>query len=233
MQPTREQLQRNILGVRQEVAEACTRFGRDPDSVRVVTVTKYVESETASRLVGLGQLDLGENRPQQLDEKARSIGDHGIRWHMIGHLQRNKVRLVVPRCHLIHSVDSPRLLESIHECASGLGTVARCLLEINISGDESKHGLRESEVMPLLELADGLSSVEIQGLMAMSGLDSTPDESLRQFEAVRELRDRLASQCGDRFRLTELSMGMSGDFLQAIQAGATLLRIGSRFFERD
>ncbi len=231
MQPTREQLQRNLRQVQQEVTEACALAGRDPNSVRIVAVTKYVDAETTRCLAELGQLDLGENRPQQLAEKVSAINSTPIRWHMIGHLQRNKIKLVVPTCHMIHSVDSLRLLEAINEFALQSGTVAECLLEINISGETAKHGLRADEMPSLLEAAAGIDGVKVQGLMAMSGLDSTPEESLRQFVAVRELRDSLAEQYGEQFPLPELSMGMSGDFPQAIEAGATLLRIGSRLFE--
>lgn len=233
MQPTREQLQRNLQRVQQEVAEACSMAGRDLNSVRIVGVTKYVDAEIARSLAEIGQLDLGENRPQQLAEKVAAIDIIPVRWHMIGHLQRNKIKLVVPACHLIHSVDSLRLLQSISEFAVQKGTVAKCLLEINISGEAAKHGLRPDEMQSMLDAAAGLGGISVHGLMAMSGLDSTPDESLRQFVAVRELRDRLAEKYGEEFPLPELSMGMSGDSPQAVEAGATLLRIGSRLFETD
>jgi pyridoxal phosphate enzyme (YggS family) len=154
-----------------------------------------------------------------------------IRWHMIGHLQRNKVRAVVPRATLIHSLDSLRLAKAINDESRRNDCTTRCLIEINISGDSSKHGFQPNELEPALEKVAELTNLCVCGLMAMSGLDSTEDESLREFNAVREIRDSLQQSMGNRYLLTELSMGMSGDFSHAVAAGSTIVRIGSALFE--
>lgn len=231
MQISAWKIRENRERVREAVAAACGACGRAPDAVRIVAVTKYVDAATAKLLVDAGEEDLGENRPQQLDEKRRILANQAIRWHLIGHLQRNKVRLAVPACSLIHSVDSLQLLQSIDSASRAASVVSAVLLEVNISGEGAKQGFSASQLPGVLEKAAPLSGLRIQGLMAMSGLDCGPAEARRQFDAVRELRDRMTAAFGPSFDLAELSMGMSGDYSEAIAAGATLVRIGSRFFE--
>ncbi len=235
----RERLEANWRTVVDEVNQATVASGRPADAVRIIGVTKYVDASLTEALVDVGCRDLGENRPQSLWSKADAIADKDIRWHLIGHLQRNKLRRTLQYPVLIHSIDSARLLKSVSDelDSSGVDTKlaqadasahADVLVEVNISGDETKTGMTTAQIRELFESLP-YSHVNILGLMAMAGWGTDPDESRRQFAAVRELRDELAAEFG--LPLTQLSMGMSGDFAEAIAEGATMVRIGSRIYE--
>jgi pyridoxal phosphate enzyme (YggS family) len=224
----RQRLQTNWQQVNDEVQRAIDRAGRDPASVKIVGVSKYVDAELTQALVDVGCHDLGESRPQSLWEKSASVSHPDIRWHLIGHLQRNKIRRTLPSVSLIHSVDSPRLLDALAKEAESQHRVVDALLELNISGDASKTGLLPDQLSPLLA-ALPITGVRIRGLMAMSGWGTDPGGARQQFAAARCYRDQLQEKFGQP--LPELSMGMSGDFAAAIAEGATIVRIGSRLFE--
>lgn len=223
-----QHIARNVSEIRERIAGAALRSGRTPSEVTLVAVTKYVASEMARLLIGAGCCDLGESRPQQLWDKADALGDLSIRWHMIGHLQRNKVRRTLPLVSLVHSVDSARLLAAIDDEAAAVVPV---LLEVNVSGEEAKHGFLPHEVEPLLPQLPQYRNVAVRGLMCMAGLEGGLDDARREFALLRELRDRLRVNCPPGTTLDELSMGMSGDFEAAVEEGATLVRIGSALFE--
>lgn len=228
--PIGVRLRANWEGVREEVAAAAAAAGRDPGSVRVIGVTKYVGAEVTRRLVGCGCSDLGESRPQQLEEKARELADLAqVRWHMIGSLQRNKARKVARVAGVVHSIDTPELLVYLDRVAGEEGRQIDGLLEVNISGEASKHGFTAERLFAAARSLVGVRNVRLVGLMGMAGLDATPDQTRRQFALLRELSQRLAAETG--LALAELSMGMSGDFVAAIAEGATMVRIGSRLFE--
>jgi PLP dependent protein len=241
------QLGRNLAEIRGRIAAAAARSGRRPDEVLLVVVTKYVGAREIRAVLAAGCADLGESRPQQLWERAETLAAEPIHWHLIGHLQRNKVRRTVPLVHVIHSVDSLRLAAAIdEEAASPLLSgeaptsgypAARAvrrmpiLMEVNVSGEPAKHGLTPDELEPLLPSLATLKNVELRGLMCMAGLEGGLDAARRQFAALRGLRDRLRQNCPPTVALQELSMGMSGDFEVAIEEGATIVRIGSAVFE--
>lgn len=222
----------NYQNVVSEVAEAAQKANRNPEEITVVGVSKYVDSATTEMLFNAGCKTLGESRPQSLWDKAEQLSHLACDWHMIGHLQRNKLRRTLPLVSLVHSIDSLRLADSISTTAVDLGLTIHGLLEINISGDESKHGFSPNEVSEAIESVHRLDGLRIVGLMAMSGLDSSPADARREFAEVRILRDALATGgLPPSMSLHELSMGMSGDFKEAIAEGATLIRVGSRLFE--
>lgn len=224
----------NLGQVRERVAAAARQSGRTADDVRLVAVTKYVSIEVIRALVAAGCHDLGENRPQQLVERAQQLNQSAIRWHLIGHWQRNKVRRTLPAVSFLHAGDRMSLLEEIsRERASGVASKATLpvLLEINISGDPSKHGFAAHEVEPLLPAISRFVGLEVVGLMAMSGLESDATQARREFAAVRELAERLQQVAPPGMSFRELSMGMSGDFELAIAEGATIVRIGSALYE--
>lgn len=228
----RKRILYNWQQVSAKVADAATKCGRSMADVQVIGVTKYVDAAKTRMLVDAGCTTLGENRPQALWQKAESesLADQVIDWHMIGHLQRNKLRRLLRYRPLIHSVDSERLLESIVAQSGkmeGESQSLEILLEVNISGDESKTGLTAEAIARLIAQHD-CSSVQIRGLMAMAGWGTDADQAQRQFAAVRELRDRISTETGQN--LPHLSMGMSGDFEAAIAEGATMVRIGSSLF---
>ena len=230
-QTHRDQLRRNVESVHERVARAAREAGRNPDDVRVIAVTKYVDAAIARALVEAGCSELGESRPQVLWDKYEKMSDLTVSWHMIGHLQRKKVKRTLPIVDWIHSVDSERLLVEIDKRAAEQQISAQVLLEINISGDAAKDGLTAAEARKLVEDAERFPNLKLMGLMGMGGLTSGEPELRAQFASLRRLRDELQSIDPSRNELSQLSMGMSGDFEIAIQEGATLVRIGSLFFE--
>lgn len=230
----------NLARVRGQIADAARRSGRSADDVTLLAVTKYVSSDVVRPLVDAGCRDLGESRPQLLWDKAAQLADLPIRWHLIGHFQRNKVRRTLPLVAMIHSVDSPRLLAAIDEEMQSQGTAMQLphqhlplpvLLEVHISSDTAKHGFEPAEIEPFLAKAAEYRHVSVRGLMGMASLDGGFDAARREFAALRNLRDCLQPNCPDGVALNELSMGMSGDFEVAIEEGATIVRVGSALFE--
>jgi pyridoxal phosphate enzyme (YggS family) len=221
----------NLANVRTRIEAAATRSGRSGEAITLVAVTKYVSIDAAAEAVRAGCRDLGESRPQELWAKAAALADPAIRWHLVGHLQRNKVRRTLPIVHLIQSIDSQRLLAAIDAEAASLGRPVQALVEINISGEPAKTGLVPAELEPLLAYAATLQHVAIRGLMGMARLEGDAEAARRDFAALRELRDRLAPRVAPNVSLAELSMGMSGDFEAAIEEGATIVRLGSVLFE--
>lgn len=218
-----------LQAVEQRLRPACQRAGRRRDEVTLVAVTKTVSAEVAALLPELGVLHLGENRPQELWRKAAHIPD--VQWHLIGHLQRNKVERTLPLVSLIHSVDSVRLLETLEAEAARHGLAVPVLLEVNASGEASKHGFTPEEVPALVSRLTALEHVRIRGLMTMAALVDDPEACRPTFATVRRLRDQLRAALGAPHRPDELSMGMTNDFEVAIEEGATLVRIGSALFE--
>ena len=220
----------NLAAVRERIAAAAARAGRDAAGITLVGVTKYVDAEAARALVAAGCADLGENRPQELWNKAEALAGLPVRWHLVGHLQRNKVRRTLPLVSLIHSADSLRLIAAIEQTAAELGRRVPVLLEVNVSGEPAKHGFAPAEIEPLLPELAGCRHAEVGGLMCMAALEGGPDAARRDFAALRQLRDRLRANCPAEISLDELSMGMSGDYEAAVAEGATLVRIGSALF---
>ncbi len=221
----------NYQRVRERVAEAANKFGREIDSIRIVGVTKYVDSKMASYLVQAGCLDLAESRPQELWKKRQEVDDPSVRWHMIGHLQRNKVRRTLPEATWIHSIDSLRLLQQVQSDAHSLDVVARVFIELNVTPDASKTGASSEEAMAIWNCGKSFDHVRIEGIMGMARLDSDLETARRDFSAIRRWRDQLREDDPAAASLTELSMGMSHDYEAAIAEGATMIRIGSALFE--
>jgi len=225
-------IQANLGEVRERIAAAAMAAGRKPDDVKLVAVTKYVDAATTRLLVDAGCRDLGEARPQKLWEKAAELADDDVRWHLIGHLQRNKIRRTLPLTYLFHAGDSLRLLAELDQEAGSLAAgKSQVLLEVNVSGDAAKHGFAPAELPQLADDLAKLAHLDIHGLMTMAGLEADVDAERRQFAELRELRDTLRRDWSGRFTLDALSMGMSGDFEAAIAEGATMVRVGSALFE--
>ena len=225
------QIAQNLAAVRARIADAAARCGRNADEITLVGITKYVGQPEIRALVEAGCNVLGENRPQALWEKADACADLSIHWHMVGHLQRNKVRRTLPLVKMVQSADSPRLIRAIDRAAAELSCRMPLLLEVNVSGDATKHGFPPQGIEPFLEELVGYDRVEARGLMCMASFTGGLDAARRDFAALRQLRDRLRVNCPDSVRLDELSMGMSGDYEVAIEEGATIVRIGSALYE--
>jgi pyridoxal phosphate enzyme (YggS family) len=224
-----QRLRENDERVRGRIDAACRRCGRDPATVHLVAVTKYAELAWVRQLLALGVRILGESRPQQLIERAAEF-DADMEWHLIGHLQRNKVRPVLTHAALIHSVDSLRLLQRIDQLAGEMQLRPRVLLEVNVTGEESKDGFAPLELWDAWRAIAALSNVRIEGLMTMAALVDDPEAARPAFQRLRLIRDELQRLAPGR-PLPELSMGMSNDFEIAIEEGASYVRIGSLLFE--
>ena len=215
--------------VRRQVADAADIAGRDPSDVRIVAVTKTVGLDEIAQAVEAGVCDFGENRVQEF------LGKYGlfptVDWHFIGTLQTNKVKDVVRRACLIHSVDSLRLLDEIDRRAGQAGVVQRVLLQVNVSGEASKHGFEPGELRDALVEASRLPHVEVRGLMTMAPF-GRPEDSRWVFRELKELRDSLREMPLNGVELDELSMGMSSDYRVAVEEGATIVRVGRAIFGR-
>jgi len=225
-------LTNNLAAVRDRIATAAEQSHRKPEDICLVGVTKYVDAEVTRQFVQAGCMDLGESRPQALWPKAESLSDLEVRWHQIGHLQRNKLRKTQPLISLIHSVDSIRLLHSINELQEEISPEQPqdILLEINTSGDSAKHGFSPDAIREAIDAVSERSNVVLRGLMCMAGLGTSVAEARQDFARLRTLRDSLADEYS-QLDFSELSMGMSSDFEAAIAEGATLVRVGSVLFE--
>jgi len=220
----------NVAAVRVRIAAAARRAGRDPDAVTLVAVTKKVSIDVAGLLIDSGTVDLGENRVQEAERKSAALGDRA-RWHMIGHLQRNKVKNVLRWSNTIHSVDSERLLREIARRAESLEVTPDLFLEVNISGEESKFGLDPDEASRVAALFLDMPAVTVRGLMTMAPFDHDPEAAWPHFARLARLAGAIrdSGDGGEKFDL--LSMGMSGDFEVAVEEGATHIRVGTALFE--
>jgi pyridoxal phosphate enzyme (YggS family) len=218
-------LTENLAAVEQRIGAACARVGRSRDEVTLLAVTKTVSPEVAALLPQLGILDLGESRPQQLWQRAALL-PRTVRWHLIGHLQRNKIERTLPLVHRIHSVDSVRLLQALE----ATGRSVEVFLECNCSGEASKDGFAPQELANLPAVLNGLTHVRIVGLMTMAAYHDDPEQCRPTFALLRQLRDRLRPQLHEHHPLKELSMGMSNDYEVAIEEGSTVIRLGTVLF---
>lgn len=222
---------RNLAQVRAELAAAAVAAGRDPASVALVAVSKTWPACDVDEAAAAGQRVFGENKVQELLAKAPEASAE-LEWHLIGHLQGNKVRKVLPVCRLIHSIDSLDLARQISRIAGELGLVAKGLLQVNVASDEAKFGFPVSVIRRELAEIAALPHLEIRGLMTVPPYEEDPENVRPHFAALRTLRDALAAK--HDLPLPELSMGMSHDFRVAIEEGATLVRVGTAIFgKRD
>jgi pyridoxal phosphate enzyme (YggS family) len=221
----RDRLAANLARVEQRLAVACARAGRARQEVALVAVTKSVSAEIAALLPELGIHDLGESRPQELWRKVALL-PQTVRWHLIGHLQRNKIERTLPLVHRIHSVDSERLLAALDA-----GRAVEALLEFNCGGEASKLGFAPEQAGALAAVVRSLKRMRVVGLMTMAPFEDDPERCRPVFARLRQLRDQMRQEVGERHPLCELSMGMSNDFEVAVEEGATAVRLGTILFE--
>ena len=215
--------------VDRRVCEAAARAGRDRQEIVLIAVSKTKPVELVLELADAGVKDFGENHAQELVQKYDVIHE-GINWHFIGHLQRNKVKYVVGRACLIHSVSSMRLAEEINKESLKKGVVSDILMEVNIADEETKSGISEEEAEALLRQISTLPALRVKGLMAIAPPVEDPEENRRYFRQMRELKEKFRTLGLPHVDLTELSMGMTGDFEVAIEEGATMVRVGTAIF---
>jgi len=220
-------LTENLEAVRERIESAALRSGRKPDDVELVAISKTYPAEMIQEAAEAGQVLFGESRVQEALIKIPSLPSH-LRWHFIGHLQSNKVRKVLPHFELIHGVDSYGLARDIDRIGAETGLFPRVLLEVNVSGEGSKHGFVPEALERDLEGLLAMPRLQVEGFMTMAPYAAEAEASRPYFVALRELRDRLSTTTG--IPLTTLSMGMSGDYEVAVEEGATLVRVGSAIF---
>jgi pyridoxal phosphate enzyme (YggS family) len=223
------QLRANVQRVCERIQHACDAAKRPHDSVQLLPITKYVDVEVTRLLHEILQGPMGESRPQIVWEKAAALPN--VQWHLVGHLQRNKVSRTLPLVSLIHSVDSQRLLTAIEEEAKKLGIVVDVLLELHLTLEATKNGFGRDEWDRLPEYVASLQHVRVQGLMTMAAMKGTLMEARGTFEELRSHRDAWQSRFASPHELRHLSMGMTNDLEEAIAAGSTIVRVGSALFE--
>ena len=221
-------LKKNTELVFQQIADASQKANRNLDAVSVIAVTKYVDVQTAEALLPLGIHHIGENRVDKFLEKYQALKDYPVTWHLIGTLQRRKVKEVIPYVDYFHALDSLKLAQEIQKRTDH---VIKCFLQVNISGEESKHGFSKEQLLELLPELAKLDQIEYVGLMTMAPFEAGSDELKEIFKDTQALQAEIREKQIPNMPMTELSMGMSRDFKEAIQFGSTFVRIGTAFFK--
>ena len=224
----------NYNKVRHEIDEACKRVGRDPSEVTLIAVSKTKPLECIEELAAEGVMEFGENKPQELKSKFENVS-RPVHFHQIGHLQTNKVKYIIDKAVLIHSVDSVHLAEMIEKEAAKRGITAEVLIEVNYAEEDSKFGVKKEEVLSLIkEISSSFKHVHITGLMTIAPFVANPEENRDIFRGMHELLLDIKSQNIDNIDMSGLSMGMTNDYKVAVEEGATLVRVGTAIFgERD
>jgi len=223
-------LRTRLAGVRERIARAAARVGRDPSSVRLVAVSKTFDAEHVRAAADEGQIDFGENKVQDALEKIEGTADLSLRWHLIGHLQSNKARKAGARFDTIHSLDGAALGTRLEQAALDANRRLEVLVQVDLAGEPTKHGAQEDELLPIFEAGRGWRACRLAGLMILPPAVDDPDEVRPYFRALKSVRDHLLERGIERSMLTELSMGMSHDFDIAVEEGATLVRVGTAIF---
>ncbi len=220
----------NLAEIRSRIDELARSAGRNPEEVKLIAVSKTKPVPLIKEAVAAGALDLGENKPQEIVLKYPEFEGDNVRWHMIGHLQKNKVRHIIDKAELIHSVDSLALAEEINKRAETIGKIQKILIQVNVTGEDSKSGVSPDDAAELCREISKLNNVRIMGLMTISVSGYTYEENKRVFDSLAALAARIDGMKIDNVSMKELSMGMSHDFDAAIAAGATMVRVGTAIF---
>jgi len=224
-------IKENLEFVRERIAAAARRANRSPDEIKLVAVTKTVPLPLIAEAIAAGITDCGENRVQEALAKLAAFPQ--VNWHLIGHLQRNKVKDVVGKFSLIHSVDSERLGRELGARNTELGTQGKVLIEVNVSGEKTKYGVAPEELFPLLQVVGGFASIQVEGLMTMAPIVSDPSLARPYFARLRELSEKANDLRLPNVTMKYLSMGMTDDFEVAVEEGANLVRIGRAIFAKE
>ncbi|MBO6154954.1 MAG: YggS family pyridoxal phosphate-dependent enzyme [Lachnospiraceae bacterium] len=222
-------LQDNLKEIENRVQAACERAGRSRDEVTLIAVSKTKPIEDLTEIYNAGVRDFGENKVQELTDKIEKM-PNDIKWHMIGHLQRNKVKYIIDKVELIHSVDSFRLAEEINIQAKKKGIVVPILVEVNIADEESKYGVSKEDAMELVKQIATLDGLTVKGLMSIAPYVVDSEENRPYFHKIKDLSVDISNENIDNVSMDILSMGMSGDFEVAIEEGATMVRVGTGIF---
>ena len=222
-------LRARLADVRARIARAAGRAGRDPSSIRLIAVSKTFPAEYVRAAADAGQVDFGENKVQEALGKMDQTTDLHVRWHLIGHLQSNKAKKAA-RFDLVHSVDTPALVEKVDEAANAAGRRLDLLVQVDLAGEATKHGAQEDELIAIFDRVRSARSCRCVGLMILPPAVTDPDAARPYFRELRDVRERLLARGVDASMLQELSMGMSHDFEVAVEEGATMVRVGTAIF---
>lgn len=224
-------VEQNLAYVHKRIADACVRSGRTPASVTLIGVTKTVPPDTIRQAVALGLREFGENRVQEARSKQRALGIRSVRWHLIGHLQRNKAKHAAELFDLIHSVDSAELAEELDRHAAARHRALEVFVQVNVSGEATKSGCQPDDALDLARRIGQRSHLSLVGVMTIAPLADDPEAARPHFAALRRLRDAMADALHREPSSLKLSMGMSQDFEVAIEEGADLIRVGTAIFK--
>ncbi|WP_099468132.1 YggS family pyridoxal phosphate-dependent enzyme [Konateibacter massiliensis] len=222
-------IKENLEEVEQRICEACKRAGRDRSEVTLIAVSKTKPISMIEEAMEAGIIEFGENKVQELSDKYEQLPKN-LHWHLIGHLQRNKVKYIVDKACLIHSIDSLRLAEAISQEAIKKGVTANILVEVNVAQEESKFGVSVEETLPLIEEISKLSNISVKGLMTIAPFVEESEENREIFNKLKQLSVDIKTKNIDNVSMNVLSMGMTGDYEVAIEEGATLVRVGTGIF---
>ncbi len=223
-------IKENIDGVLERVAAAARRSGRSPEDVKVIAVSKTVDAQRAREAVEGGLINLGENRVQELVSKYEQLSDIDVKWHLIGHLQRNKVKYIIDKVVLIHSLESLDLAKEINKRALQHNMTANVLIELNIGQEESKFGLDEDSVYDFVKSMEQFANIKVLGLMTVAPFSENPENVRCVFRKMKEIFDKISEMKLTNTEMKYLSMGMTNDFEIAIEEGANMVRIGTAIF---
>lgn len=222
-------IKQNLEEVERNICAACNRSGRKREDVTLISVSKTKPINMLEEAYAAGSRDFGENKPQELREKQETLPTD-IRWHMIGHLQRNKIKYIIDKACMIHSVDSERLAEAVSLEAGKRGIVMPVLVEVNIAREESKFGIYEEDTPAFIEKISALPNIRVEGLMTIAPFVENAEENRIFFRKLRNLYVDIKSKNIDNVTMCNLSMGMTGDYQVAIEEGATMVRVGTGIF---
>ncbi len=221
---------KNLDDIRERIQVACERSGRNPEDITLVSVTKTFDIDTIEASLGFGVYEIAENKVQEIEKKFPQL-KNDIRKHMIGHLQRNKVKKVIDMVDMIQSVDSIRLLDEINKCSKNAGKITELLIQVNIGEEEQKYGFKESELEKAIEHASKLEHIKVLGFMAMAPFFEDAEKTRVYFKNMKSIFERFSNlSYNDKIEIKYLSMGMSGDFEIAIEEGANMIRVGSSIY---
>jgi len=223
-------LRARLDSVRERIALAARRAGREPSSVTLVAISKTFPADDVRIAAGAGQIHFGENKVQEALPKMRETSTLAITWHLVGHLQSNKARKAGASFDVIHSVHNPDLVVALDEAASQAGRKLQLLIQVDLAGEATKYGARPADVMPIIEAARQCNAAQITGLMLLPPAVDDPAAARPFFVALRRLRDDLMARGAHASEVSQLSMGMSHDFEVAVEEGATMVRVGSAIF---
>ncbi len=222
----------NLQEVKQRIAEAAKAAGNVPESVKLIAVTKTHGVDVINEAISLGITDIGENKVQEVCEKIEHVAP--VKWHLIGHLQTNKVKHIVDKVSLIHSVDSIKLLDEIEKQSKIHDKISNVLIQVNISGEETKFGIKPDDIERMIEHTEKLTNVKIRGLMTIAPIIYENFTNKIHFDNIRRIFIDIQGKKYDNSTMEYLSMGMSGDFEEAIRCGSNMVRVGSAIFgQRD